>query len=384
MNKTLIGILIVLLLIGCTSHQQNTSNEPIKIGFIGPLTGDAADYGIVARDSINLAVDEINTAGGINNQRCGGNQRCLGAGRPLQIIWEDGKCNGREANTAAQKLISEDHVKIILFGGCSGEVLGAAPILEQNHVIGFGPYTSSPDITNAGDYIFRNSYSDKDSGKAAAETIAKKYKTVGVIAELTDFAQAYKKVFIEEFDRQGGKVLMAEDYQPESRDFRTSLLKIINSKPTAIFVNPQSSATGIAILQQLREQRNTIPVYTNFFLSSEDAQKNAGNAAENVVFIADPKPAGTQTQTLFEKYKQIYGKDPTYAYPLPATYDAVYMLAKAIREVGYDGEKIKNWLYKMPDYEGTLGTYHFDENGDVVGIKPVVKIMKDGKVEMEG
>ena len=359
-------ILILLLFISCT--QNPTSKETIKIGFIGPLTGDAADYGQVSRDSLQLAMDEINAAGGIN-------------GRAIQMIWQDGKCNGKEANTAAQKLIFEDRVKIIFFGGCSGEVLGAAPILEENKVIGFGPYTSSPDITKAGDYIFRNSYSDKDSGKTAANTIAKKYKTAVVIAELTDFAQAYKKVFIEEFEKQGGKIVASEDYQPENRDFRTSLLKIINAKPEAIFVDPQASATGTAILQQLKELGNTIPIYTNFFLSSEDAQKTVGNAAEGVVFIADPEPSGERKDELIQKYKQRYGRPPAYEYPLPATYDAMHILTKAIGEVGYDATKIKEWLYKLPNYEGTLGTYRFDENGDVVGILPLVKVIKNGKAE---
>ncbi|HLD05408.1 MAG TPA: ABC transporter substrate-binding protein [Candidatus Nanoarchaeia archaeon] len=370
MNKTLIGSLIglILLLIGCTANQQIHSSDLIKIGFIGALTGDAADYGTTSRDALEIALSEINGAGGVN-------------GRLIQILWQDGKCNGKEANSAAQKLIFEDKVKIIIYGSCSGELLGSAPILEENKVIGFATYPSSPDITKAGDYIFRNVYSDADTGKATAQDMIKKYKTVSILSELSDYCQALKRVFVEEYIRLGGKVLTDEDYEQNNRDFRTPLLKIIEAGPEIIFLNPQSSSTGAALFKQLKELDNKIPLYTNFILSGQSAIDTAGSAAEGVVFVSDPEPNGKQKDELFAKYEQKYGKKPAYNYPVASTYDALYILAQALREIGYDADKLKEWLYKMPEYDGTLGKYHFDENGDVVGIKPLVMIVKNGKAE---
>ncbi len=367
MRRALLTGIVVMLLIGCTS-QQSAPNEPIKIGFIGTLTGDSADYGTTSRDGLEIALAEINNAGGIN-------------GKHIQIMWQDGRCNGKEANTATQKLVNEDHVKIIIYGSCSSELLGSAPVLEQNKVIGFSTYPSSPDITKAGDYIFRNVHSDADTGKAAARDMIKKYKSDSIISELSDYCQALKRVFIEECTKLGGKVLANEDYEQGNRDFRTVFLKVINTQPEAIFLNPQPSSTGAALFKQLKELDNKLPLYTNFILSGQSAIDIAGQAAEDVIYISDPEPNGKQKDEFFAKYEAKYGKKPAYNYPAASTYDSLYILAKAIKEVGYDPDKIKNWLYEMPEYEGTLGKYRFDENGDVVGIMPLVMIVKNGKGE---
>ena len=111
-----------------------------------PLSGDGASYGIMGQNVVNLRVEEINKAGGIN-------------GRNLEIIWEDGTCNPKDASMAAQKLINIDNVSIIFGGFCSGETLGAAPITEKKKVILFSGVSSSPEITNAGDFVCRTAQS---------------------------------------------------------------------------------------------------------------------------------------------------------------------------------------------------------------------------------
>ena len=133
-------ILLCLIFAGCTIT-GNVTKETIRIGAIGPFTGDAAVYGQSEKNAIELAVQEINLDGGIN-------------GKKLEVIYEDGKCNGMDAATAAQKLINVDKVDIILGGVCSGETLAIAPLAEANEVLVFSSFSSSPDVTNAGDFIF--------------------------------------------------------------------------------------------------------------------------------------------------------------------------------------------------------------------------------------
>ena len=103
-----------------------TSSEELKIGWIGPLTGDTASYGIPMKQAADLAVEEINNAGGVN-------------GRQIKIIYEDGKCNGKDASIAANKLVNVDGVKIIN-SLCSAETLGIAPITESAKVIVSGTF----------------------------------------------------------------------------------------------------------------------------------------------------------------------------------------------------------------------------------------------------
>jgi len=152
------------------------SGEPIKIGYIGPLTGGAAAYGETEKNVIELALKEINDGGELI--------------RKLEVIYEDGKCDGKDAATAAQKLINIDKVKIILGGGCSAETLGAAPLAEASKVILFSAFSSNPFIGQSGDYVFRNCPSDSDFGKADADFIASQgIKRAATITENTDYSQ---------------------------------------------------------------------------------------------------------------------------------------------------------------------------------------------------
>lgn len=343
----------------------------IKIGFIDALSGDAATYGEVSKNSAMIAVDEINAAGGVR-------------GKKLKVIYEDGKCTGKDAVAATEKLISIDKVKVILGWSCSGMVLSAAPLANKNKVIIFSGYATSPLITKAGDYVFRNAYSDADMGVVAAELVAEKHKTVGILSEQTDFAQAYKDVFVKEFEKKGGKVVADEVFMQEARDYRSQIVKIMAAKPEAIWVDPQTDKTGGTAIKQLRELGWEGPIYGTFFAESPGAVEIAGNAMEGVIFAADPvvdPKANSKAAELLGKYKARYGKDPAYFYPFASDYDAVYIMANAIEEVDYDADKIKDWLYAMDWYEGVLGKYKFDENGDVVGVKPVKKIVRNGKAE---
>ena len=115
------------------------------------VTGAGETYGTVAVQSKQLAVDEINAAGGIN-------------GRMVELIVEDSKCNAQDAITAYKKLTDVDGVKIILGTSCSGAMLGAAPLAEMERVVLFSGLATNPDIAEAGDYIFRTSLSDASVG----------------------------------------------------------------------------------------------------------------------------------------------------------------------------------------------------------------------------
>jgi branched-chain amino acid transport system substrate-binding protein len=125
--------------------------DTVKIGFIGPLSGEAASYGESMRQGVELAVEQINSKGGIG-------------GKKIEMIYEDGKCAGKDAASAAQKLVSVDQVKFIVGAGCSGETIAAAPIVEPAKVLTLSPVSSNATISTMGDYIFRNHPSDNDAG----------------------------------------------------------------------------------------------------------------------------------------------------------------------------------------------------------------------------
>jgi branched-chain amino acid transport system substrate-binding protein len=171
MNRqtALLGIFIALLLLaGCNGTSNGIAEETIKIGFIGPLTGDTAVVGESALASAQIAIKEINDAGGI-------------LGKQVELIIEDGKCRGQDATVAANKLIHIDQVSSIVGGVCSSETIAAAPIAEKAGIVMISPGSSNPSITHAGEYIFRTYPSDSFQGKEAATYLYEKgYRKVAI------------------------------------------------------------------------------------------------------------------------------------------------------------------------------------------------------------
>jgi len=356
---TLIIVVIVVLIV--LFSFQEKEEEIIKIGFIGPLTGFGTAWGIEQKNAVDIAVEEINNNGGIN-------------GRKIEILYQDGKCDGKEAATAAQKLINIDKVKILM-PVCSAETLAVAPIAEENKVLVLAVWPTNPAVSDAGDYIFRNSYSDEDTAKVMAETIKKKYNRVAVITELTDYPVGVRDAFKKYFEGD----IFEEGYQPNSKDVRTQVTKLLFQKPEAILINPNSPATGLAVLQQLKELGFAGALYGNFFGSSSEVIN--AEEAQSMIFFADPVVEDNSIKKhLFSEYQQKYNKKPDFEFAVGATYDAIYILKQAIEKVGAEPDKIRDYLYNLKDFNGILGIYGFDEKGDIVGVFPAVKQIKNNEI----
>ncbi len=363
-TKIIIGIIVVFILVWASYallRQRRVSSGPIQIGFIGPLSGDGAAWGEEQKYAMDIAVEEINGKGGVN-------------GRTLSVIYEDGKCDGKTAATAAQKLISVDSIRILM-PVCSAESLAVAPIAEQNKVLEFAVWPTNPTYSGIGTYTFRNSYSDDDTGKVMASTIGAKFSRVGIITELTDYPvglrDAFKKYFRGDMHEEG--------YQPGSRDLRTQAAKILSKNPEAILLNPNSPLAGLAALEQLRALGYKGQFYGNFFGSSGDVLKS--KAAEGMIFFADPAvPENTMKGHLLDEYQKRFGTKPDFEFAVAAQYDSVYILKQAIEAVGPEPDKLKDYLHSLKNFTGVLGTYGFNEKGDVIGYLPSVKQIKDGMV----
>ncbi len=341
-----------------TTAETNTeptvklTGEPLRIGGIAPLTGDGASYGIMTQRVANLRVEEVNASGGIN-------------GRPLEIIWEDGKCTPGEASRGAQKLIGIDKVSVILGGTCSGETLGAAPIAERNKVILFSGVSSSPEITHVGDFVFRTAPSDSSQGRILAEYANKHFKRVGMLSEQTDYAIGVADTFENAFT---GNVIR-EDYLSTEADFKTRITKLKNENLDVLFINSQTPEKYEIILKQLQEQNWNTPFLTNeveggdaaaFEMYKDLLTKNkvvSGN------FVSPEKPALT---AFIEKYKAEFQEPPMYVNYTGTVLDAVDILTKVLREAAdvTDTEALRDALYQVKNFPGIYDNISLDENGD--------------------
>ncbi len=364
--------LVVILLIICgliwVSCQKKVEEKVVKIGAVLVLTGPNAKAGQSAKQGIEMAVEEINASGGVKS-------------RKIKVIYEDDGGEPQKSVSAVQKLINVDKVLAILGPMWSSCVLAVAPIVESKGVVILSPTASSPKITYAGDYIFRNTYSDAIEGAKTAEFASKelKYGKAGILFINNDYGVGLKDAFKRKFEELGGKIVIDEGYDPKTTDFRTILVKVKERSPEVIYIAGYSEMGQL--LRQMRETGIKIPVLSCIMFEISDIAKVAGKAAEGVIYAYpsyDPEKGNEITLKFAKKFKEKYGTlpDPEAAF----SYDAVKILALAMEKGGFTSEDIKNALYKIKGYNGITGKTSFDENGDV--IKPVgFKRVHNGKYE---
>src|SRR3989338_8226145 len=361
--------LLVLALSACATQQQAEEQEQsdsqqqqtqpqgtYKIGVMYPLTGDGASYGLPIQRTTKIAIDEINAKGGVN-------------GRKLEAIYEDGKCNPKDGNAAAQKLVNIDKVEVIIGGVCSGETLGAAPIAEENKVALISPSATSPDITNAGDFIFRLAPSDAFAGIVAAEYASKDLKTskAAIISETTDYAQGLRNVFKSYFEDLGGEIVADETYNPEDTDFRTQVTKVKAANPDIIYLVPQTVPKGILLVKQVKEAGIDQQLLTPEVLLGRNTISENADELEGLIGVEQKfDESSPKAAALLAKYEEQANEKAPFPFYMSAAYDSVYLVSNAISDGEYSGESIRDYLYSVSNYEGAAGKVTINQNGDVV------------------
>ncbi len=344
--------------------------EPLKIGFIAPLSGDGASYGEMKRNVVMLAVEEINAAGGVN-------------GRPLEVIYEDGKCSGKDATGAAQKLVNVDKVHFILGGFCSGESLAAIPVAEAGQAMMLSTGSSSPDLTSKSRFFVRDYPSDATQGEVLAKAAAAKgWKKVAMIQEQLDYPLGIFKAFSASFEALGGTVVK-EEFPTSATDFRSMLTKLKAAKPDALFLNAQTPASGERVIKQLVDLKWKPKMLVNEAFVGDRATvekyKDILEGALAAEFAVDP--ANTKFIALDQAYKAKFGVDMPFKSYGQTVYDGVYLAKEGLMAVGDDGVKLADWFRTVKDWQGASGTITIKPDGDrESGYSG--EVVKDGKVEM--
>ncbi len=358
-----LGLLTVLALSlhGC-GEDASESSEPFRIGVMESLTGAGETYGTVASQAKQMALDEINAAGGVN-------------GRPLEFVVEDSKCNAQDAITAYRKLTEVDGVKIILGTSCSGAMLGVAPLAEADGVILFSGLASNPDIANAGDYIFRTQISDIQVGIGTGNVLwADGIRALATITETTDYAEGVRRTTAAQFEKRGGRIVAEEHYATDVTDFRSQLEKLLATNPDALHLAPQSEFAAGTIIKQARELGYEGPIYAETVSVGATALEIAGDAATGMKAItADLDPNNAKGQEVLANFRKRYDY-VTLPWHLGSAYDDVYIAAECLKKTGddQDADGFRDCMYEIT-WSGAIGDdYSFDDQGEVVGLSRVV------------
>lgn len=367
--QTIIWIVIIVVIIGViwyVASRKPAEEEAIKIGAILPLTGKAASYGESAKVALDLALEEINKQGGIN-------------GRNIELIYEDSQGQSQMGVSAANKLITLDKINIILGPVMSSVTLAVAPIVEENKVI-LVTISSAPDITYAGDYVFRNREKTTQQSEKMADFI---FNTLGIkeIATLfmnDDTGKAHHSTLVENFEKLGGEVLISETYNPGAVDFRTQLTKIKAVNPEVIHLASKPKDVGM-ILKQAKELAIEAQFVGTSGSEGEEVIELAGEAAEGLVYSV---PSGDITKPgvaeFYEKYREKHEKG--YVEVGALFYDSLKIITMLMKECEnpLDTNCLKEKLYQVKDYQGASGKTSFDEYGDATKTV-ILKTIKNGQ-----
>lgn len=340
-------ILSILLVWGCGN--KNNSEE-IKIGVLLPLTGNLATYGISAKEGIDLAVSSINDTSKVK----------------IATYFEDTRGIPKDAVNAYLKIKSSvENLSAIIGPQTSSDVLSIAPICEKDKMVLLSHAASSPQISNAGEYIFRNVPSDYLEAEVLADYIidSTKYRNIAVLFINDDYGNGVVSKFGDEFIKKGGKIVSSISYNANNSDFRTQLTKIRYENPDAIYIIGFKELGYI--VKQIKELNIKSQIFSNALFEDPDILKIAGSSANNVIFTTfyfDTESKEPRIKEFVKDYKADYNKIPD---GFAATaYDAVFLIYKSAIK-SRDPEEIKNKLIKIKDFPGLLGKLTFDSNGDV-------------------
>jgi len=332
------GAVLLSLTVACerkpgTGGAESTTGD-IVVGMYGSLTGDGASFGQSSREGTELAVDEINTAGGL-----------LG-GRKIKLLVEDDQSKPEEASNAVTKLVTQDKVIAVLGEVASRRSLAAAPVSQKYKVPMISPSSTNERVTEVGDYIFRVCFIDPFQGEVLAKFAFNDLKARKV-AILKDIQQDYSVGLTDSismhFTALGGQVLDPVSYSSGDADFKAVLTQVRSQRPDVVFATGYYPEAAI-IVRQARELGMKMPILGGDGWVG-DALQN-GREALNNTYISNhysgdnPDPV---VQNFVKAYRAKFNREPDAIAAL--AYDSVKVLADAVtRTKSTEGPKLRDAL----------------------------------------
>lgn len=366
--KKFLLVWALCLCVLCTGISEAKA-EDIKIGAILRLSIGASD-GIPAKRGIEIAVKEINAAGGIK-------------GNPMVVIYEDSKDSPQASVSAFQKLTSMDKVQVVIGPMMSGEALAVAPIAARDGVVVITPTATSPKVSGSG--LYRGCTRIDKQAEALTKYAKDVLKTtkVAILYSNEPYGKGCNEVFTKFFGDVGIPVVIAESFMVGDRDFSAQLTKIKQNQFDLIFIPGYLQETAPAISQARKVGINAISMGVYGDMAPKYIEL-AGKAAEGHVNGSEyNEEYNTPTNKKFKaEYNKIIKANPSETNNImfaAITYDMTKMVAKAIAEKGHTTAGIKGYLDTVKDFDGVTGKLSFDKNGDVVKQGVYLFKVKNGK-----
>ncbi|MFN9805646.1 MAG: branched-chain amino acid ABC transporter substrate-binding protein [Betaproteobacteria bacterium] len=385
MNKMIkfapLAIAAAVALAACGKKEEPAQKEApkaapapavVKIGPFAPLTGGIAHLGKDNANGARMAVDEINAAGGVD---AGGTKV------KLELVAEDDKADPKEGTLAAQKLVDAGVVAVVGHLN-SGTSIPASKIYSDASITQISPSATNPRYTEQGfKTTFRVVANDNQQGAVLANFAATemKAKTIAIIDDRTAYGQGLADVVERVAKEKGLKIVAREFTNDKATDFNAILTKVRAAKPDVVMYGGMDATAG-PMAKQMKQLGIKAPLLAGDGVCSPEFIKLAGDAAG----ILTCSMAGEAVEKLAKgadftaKYKAKFNQDvQVYS---PYSYDAVYVIADAIKRAGKADRAAITAAMPATNYPGVTGTVAFDEKGDIKGGAISMFNVKEGKL----
>jgi branched-chain amino acid transport system substrate-binding protein len=346
---------------GSSGGANSAQGDTIRIGLNYELSGTVASYGASNVQGIEMAIDEINAAGGVR-------------GKQIEAIKYDSKSEPAEATTLATKLTSQDKVVTIIGPATSGSFKATIPVANKHEVPVVSGSATANDATVLHDklqpYAFRTCFSDNYQGTAMADySVARMgaQKAVIIKDNSSDYSKGLAESFRQKFSDEGGTIVNEVTYNTGDQDFN-AIVTAIRSQQFDVLYLPGYYAEAGLIIKQARAQGIEVPILGGDGWDSPKLEDLAGDAALNNVFYSnhysslDPSP---KVQDFIKAFKERYGTEPNAFNALG--YDTAKFVADSIeRAETIDGPSIASAMAATQDFKGVTGEFSMDANHNPV------------------
>jgi branched-chain amino acid transport system substrate-binding protein len=370
-KMALVSIVVLLLLTACGDDGGDT----IKLGVIAPLSGGGTSYGLGIKQGAEMAVEEINAAGGVN-------------GKKIDLVVADDASDPAQSVTAMKRLVDQEKVDVIVGGWGSSQVLAHQGTVEKEGI----PYVivgaTNPKITvKENKWSFRVIQTDTIQAVEAAEAAINQLnlKKIAIIFDSNDYGTGNKDVFVEHMKSKGIEPVALESFKTNDKDYTAQLSKIKDAQPDGLAVFGTIPAAP-AIMSQARDLGITARFIGTGGLANEQLIELGGVAAEGTVlttyFHEDSDAEAGKWGAL---YTEKYNSGTTPARPVLAAWEyrtIKQILVPVLEKAGSDKKKIREGLESFNGKVfGVADAVSFDETNQLVQRSVLVEV-RDGKFEL--
>ena len=339
--------------------------DSVKIGFNVPLTGFAAADGKSALNGAKLAVKQANQAGGIN-------------GKMIELVVYDDQASPKQAVPISNKLIEKDKVVAAISGSYSGATRAAAGVFQSAEIPYISAYAVHPEITKAGNYVFRTSFMGEVQGRAGAKLIGAtlQRKHVVLITLKNDFGKSLAAGFKEAAGQFNLQIVNEYEYSIKDRQFGPIVAKVKADAPEAIYATGYFFTAG-PLVSQLRAAGITVPVIGQEGYDSEQFIKIAGKASEGTIITTslDRDSNSSETRSFISEFEAMAGHKVDMV--AASGHTAMKVLVAAMKKAGTTSPSAIRNAIAQTNLVASTGSISFNDLGEVQ--KNVqVQVVRDG------